>query len=637
MNLLRRHLQPPFFFFTTLLVFFTLPPFSALAEISLHVTVIGLEDPMKANVLSFLKIEKMKSDEHFTERWMKGLHEEATEDIRTALQPYGYYLPEIQTELSQEPQEPGEVAPPEAKGLLRGAIKGVLKTTTDAVKGTLAVPQQGTSETAEEWWATYTIDPGPLVKISKRDIQWSGEGADNPAFQKSIDTYLEEAGDTLVHSEYEAAKSEFLKQALSIGFPKANITTSEVLVDLEANTAEITIHLDTGPLYFFGDVRFVQDFLNPGLLEKYVTIEKGAPYSHEELLRFQQNLLASNYAQEVTITPLFDETVDQMLPLEVVLNPIAQHKFSFGLGYETDIGVRGSMRWENRRANRRGHHSDVYIKASQKEGRFIAQYNIPVLRPRTDRWTSAASYQYEETPTTASSTFDMETAFVRRNLDDTRFYKGFILASSETFTIDHGAKETTRLLSFGGTTHSSVMDEDLFPQFGHYLFGDLRGASEALLSNTSYARLHLKGRYLFGLGEDGRLDTHMELGTAWIDDFSIYPVSQRFFAGGDQSVRGYTFESLGPKNDNGVVVGGKHMFTCSLEYDHRLAESWVAAGFADAGNAYDEKFSKLYVGAGFGFRWLAPFGSLRVNVAWPVSEAPALDDFKIHIGFGATL
>jgi translocation and assembly module TamA len=129
----------------------------------------------------------------------------------------------------------------------------------------------------------------------------------------------------------------------------------------------------------------------------------------------------------------------------------------------------------------------------------------------------------------------------------------------------------------------------------------------------------------------------MEVGAAWVENFTLYPASLRYFAGGDNSVRGYTYQSLGPVDEKGVVEGGKQVITTSFEYDHRVAESWVLAGFVDAGNAYNDEMDKVYVGAGAGFRWLAPFGSLRIDLAWPVSESPGLDDVKLHIGFGATL
>jgi len=556
------------------------------------VQLIGLEDPFQKNVLLFLDINKMKNDEDLNPRWIKTLHQQAPQEIRAALQPYGYYVPEIQSQLIEK-------------------------------KG--------------EWFATYSVNKGKPVLIKRRNVQWFGEGIKHPAFQKSIRDYHRKAGTILNHADHDTAKSTFMNMALANGYPKASFIKSEWLIDLDSNSAELTLHMDTGPLYYFGDISFKQDFLNPDLLKKYITIEKGAPYSYEELLIFQQTLIASNYAKEVTIAPLYKKAVDQQLPLDVIMKPISPHKFTFGMGYDSDTGVRGSARWDDRLLNRHGHHSELTIKLAEPEGILRAQYNIPVVTPLTDRWVSTASYEYNQTPDTSNTTFEMETAFVRRNLTDTLLYKAFLLASNEAFSVEDEPDENTTLYSIGGTFRFSEMEASTFPQYGHYLFTDLRGGSEALLSDTSYARMHLKGRYMLELGENGRIDTRLEIGASWVEDFNMYPTSLRFFAGGDSSVRGYTYESLGPVNENGVGVGGKNIVTGSFEYDHRVAHSWVLATFVDAGNAYNDTVDHLYVGAGAGLRWLAPFGSLRIDIADPVSEEPELDDWHLHIGFGATL
>lgn len=571
------------------LILFSCP---AMAGTPLHVKLTGLEDPLQQNALLFLSINKMKDDDNLTPRWIKRLHRQAPQEIREALQPYGYYIPVIESELT---------------------------------------------ETNGEWTATYRVDKGKPVAITGTDVQWSGEGMNLPAFRQSIKDYHRKAGKTLVHAVFESAKNTFMNIAFSSGYPKARFIKSEWLVDLDSNSAKLTLHMDTGPLYYFGDISFQQDFLDPDLLEKYITMEKGAPYSYETLLEFQQNLIASNYAREVTLVPRYEEAVDQQLPLTVIMKPIAPHKFTFGAGYDSDTGIRGSARWDDRLLNRYGHHSELLIKLAETERDIRAQYNIPVLNPLTDRWVSSTSYIYNQTPDTISATLEMETAFVRRNLADTLLYKGFLLASSEQFSVDGEPEENTALYSLGGTFRFSNIEESMFPQYGNYLFTDLRGASEALLSDTSYARLHMKGRYMMGLGENGRIETRLEIGASWVEDFDIYPATLRFFAGGDTSVRGYSYESLGPKNENGVSVGGKNVVSGSLEYDHRISESWVLAGFIDAGNAYDDTPEDLHVGAGAGFRWLAPFGSLRIDIAYPVSESPALNDWRFHIGFGATL
>lgn len=569
-----------------------LVPSLTFAGTPLTVEVSGLEETLHINVINFLDIEKNKNNEELTLRWIQHLHKQAPQEIREALYPFGYYHATIQSDLT------------EAEG---------------------------------KWVASYTIDAGKPTFITKHNIRWTGEGASHPVFQESIQKLIKDSDGQVIHAKYEAAKSTFLNLALSEGYPQAKITKSEILVDLDTHSAELNLLMDTGPLYHFGDIIFKQEFLDPELLQKYISIEKGEPYSHSALLEFQQNLIASNFAREVTLTPLFAQAQDKLLPIEVLMEPIRPHKLSFGLGYESDIGVRGSARWEDRLLNSYGHHSDLFLKLSQKEGTFRGQYFIPVNKALTDSWVSSAGMEYEETPDTSSQTVGLETAFVRKNLEDTHFYKGFLLASYDYFTIGDEPREGTKLFSIGTTIRFSDIEDNIYPQSGYSFFSDLRGASEALLSDTTYTRLHLKGRYMFGLGKNGRVDSHFEFGTTWVDDYSVYPTSLRFFAGGDSSVRGYKYESLGPVDDKGNSIGGKHVFSASFEYDHRVAKSWVVDVFADAGNAYDDTLDKVYVGSGFGFRWLAPFGSLRIDLAWPVSESSDISDARIHIGFGATL
>jgi len=576
--------------FLLILILFSARFVSAGVPLEVHLT--GLKDPLEANVRHSLEILRKKDDDTLTVRWLKRMHAKAPEEIRIALQPYGYYNPVIDAKLT---------------------------------------------ETDGTWVADYAVQHGPPVLITRIDAKWEGEGADKPIFQKSISDFRKKFTGRLIHAKYETAKSTFLNLALARGYPKASIIHSEILVDEERNTAVVTLLMDTGPLYYFGTVHFKQDFLDPDLLSSYVTLNPGQLYSYDDLISFQQNLLASNYAREVTLDPLFDEAVEQQVPIDVYMKPVLPHKLSFGLGYETDIGMRGSARWEDRLVNRHGHQSDLLIKLAEKERSLVGQYSIPVVKPVTDRWVTTARYDYEETPTTTSDTAQLETAFVRKNLEDTMLYKGYLLRSYEKFTVGQQPRETTSLLIFGGTYRLSEIEDTLFPQNGHSVFVDVRGAGEALFSDTSFTRLHAKARYLLGIGKKIRIDTRMEMGGAWVDNFTKYPASLRYFAGGDSSVRGYKYQSLGPTDDEGIVEGGKQVFTCSFEYDQRVAESWVLATFVDAGNAYNNTLDKLYVGAGVGFRWLAPFGSLRVDLAMPVSEEHEISDVMLHLGFGATL
>jgi translocation and assembly module TamA len=121
-------------------------------------------------------------------------------------------------------------------------------------------------------------------------------------------------------------------------------------------------------------------------------------------------------------------------------------------------------------------------------------------------------------------------------------------------------------------------------------------------------------------------------------DFHDLPPSIRFFAGGDRSVRGYDYQSLGPKNLEGQVIGGKHLVVGSLEYEHKIPylDKWSLATFYDVGNAFNNFAEpRLKHGAGLGLRWLSPVGLIRIDVATALSENNY--PLRLHITIGPDL
>ena len=143
-----------------------------------------------------------------------------------------------------------------------------------------------------------------------------------------------------------------------------------------------------------------------------------------------------------------------------------------------------------------------------------------------------------------------------------------------------------------------------------------------------------KGKWIRSVGERGRVIARAEAGSTWIDDADLLPVSARFFAGGDQSVRGYDYQDLGPVDASGEVVGGKHLLFGSLEYEHRIVGNWGVAVFVDTGNAFDDFSERLETGAGIGLRWESPIGMVRIDVAAAVSQDNAI---RLHFTLGPDL
>ena len=120
-----------------------------------------------------------------------------------------------------------------------------------------------------------------------------------------------------------------------------------------------------------------------------------------------------------------------------------------------------------------------------------------------------------------------------------------------------------------------------------------------------------------------------------MESFEDLPPSLRFYAGGDQSVRGYGYRELGPEDSSGVVVGGQYLLEGSIEIERRLTSIWSVAAFYDVGNAFDDIDADLKHGAGVGIRLILPFGRIRMDVASALSDAD--HPFRIHLTVGADL
>ncbi|MDH3640424.1 MAG: BamA/TamA family outer membrane protein, partial [Gammaproteobacteria bacterium] len=109
----------------------------------------------------------------------------------------------------------------------------------------------------------------------------------------------------------------------------------------------------------------------------------------------------------------------------------------------------------------------------------------------------------------------------------------------------------------------------------------------------------------------------------------------RFFTGGDRSVRGYGFNALGVTDENGEVIGGRHLLVGSVEYDHAINDQFSVAAFLDTGNAINSLNDDLEQGAGLGVRWKSPVGPVRLDIASAISRPG--NPIRVHISVGPDL
>ncbi len=565
---------------------------------ALEVVVEGLPKVLREPVLAQLSIEQQKREPDLSQAAIWALHQRAEREIRAALQPRGYYRAEVIAEL------------------------------TSGEKGTVA---------------RYRVDPGPALRIGVFDLQVTGDGLSDPAIAALLKDFPLNQGEVLDHERYETAKERLARLGADRGYFDAALTRHEVQVDLMAYTASVALHYQTGARYRFGSAQFEPGSgLDPGLLARYVTFTAGEPFDVEQLYEMRRGFVDSDYFQQIEVTPRRDLAVDDQIPISVKLVPRSPNKYTFGLGYGTDTGVRGKAGWEIRQLNEAGHRLFNEVNASQIRSDLTIRYIVPVQDPRTDQLSYSISVISDYPDTSESTSVTAGLAYTHSS-GIWRLTEGRIAGWRNTYGLDY-VREEWETGSDNGLT-SLIMpkvswlylntESRFITTRGWRAQLDLRGSSESLASDVTFGQALLKMKYIQPLGKRGRVITRLDTGATWTDDFSELPSSLRFYAGGDQSVRGYAYNSLGPTDLNGQVIGGPNLLVGSIQYEHRILEKWSLATFYDAGNAMDGFDGPYYSGAGVGVHWRSPIGLIRLDVA--VALTPEDRPWRLHIIIGPDL
>jgi len=584
---------------TALCLLLALLPAAGYAK-PLEIEIVGIEDPLLENVRLFLSLSEMdgrdvveatgkdKGESMISEFDLQRLHGDATGEVRQALEPFGHYRPTIDAKLTEEP---------------------------------------------DRWLAHYRIDAGPVTRLGATRIEIVGEGKDLPLLEETLAAVELERGEPLLHARFEQAKSRLYDTAYAAGYLSAEWKTSEVRVHPDRERADVELVLDSGPRFYFGEVSFEQDVLDPALLHRYVQFEAGEPYDTRRLLDLQLVLSDSQYFERVEVDPKRDLAGDDHhIPVTVTTVPAKPQHYTIGVGYATDTGPRLTLGAILRRINRAGHRVRADLQLSAIESAVSARYEIPIENVATDVLAFTATARRETIGDAETDQF-----LVGASVDDG--WRGFrrqlyLNLQRENFEFGDGPQRQSDLLVPGVTLSRRLTDDVQYPRRGYNLTTDLRGAAEGVLSDASFVRLDVDARWVRALGDTMRVLLHGGAGALNTSSFERLPPSQRFFTGGDRSVRGYGYQEIGSRNAEGAVVGGEYYALGSAELEWLFYKDYGAALFFDAGDAFRDSLD-LKKGAGIGFRWRSPIGMVRLDLAHPFDDPD--DSFRIHLSIGPDL
>ena len=477
-----------------------------------------------------------------------------------------------------------------------------------------------------------TVVPGPRTHVTDVVLTLDGaisEAGEDARITQLRDTWSLTRGAPFRQAAWDTAKRDALAQLRNGRYAAARIASSEARIDPATHTAVLRVVFDSGPVFHVGEVRVdglkryraeVVANLNP--------LKRGEVYDADRLLLYQRRLLETGYFSTVQMAVDPDPARARSAPLIVSVIEAPSQRIETGVSFSTDVRGRVTLDYANR---------DILDRAY----RFHS-----VLQADTRAQSIDLSL---DTPPHPGATWETYTARLRRtNIQGQRTQEAVVGAAHNW---GHWSTPSQLALSahieqkdIAGSAGESVhavyasyrnafrhTDQLIFPRKG--VLGTVEiGSGLPGLSTRTFLRTVAHATFLWPLGRDDDLTLRGDAGVVGAQSRFGIPSSFLFRTGGDRSVRGYAFESLGV-HQGSAIVGGRYLLVTSAEYTHWISASWGAAAFVDAGNAFDNLGSvKLARGYGVGARWRSPVGPFRADIAY----GEVTKRLRLHFSVGFT-
>ena len=491
------------------------------------------------------------------------------------------------------------------------------------------------------WKLTVDVIAGAPLVIRQVSIDIVGEASRQPFFQRLLATHTPQAQSRFHSKDYDALRDKIAANGLRFGYFDAQFVTQRVDIYPEDNAVDMTMVWNSGQRYRLGDFAIQQTTIDERLFLALLSIKTGDHYDYARLQQTQQRLAESQYFSLVSIEPQLEERTQYRVPIKITTTPGKQASYQAGIGFSTDTGPRLRGDYTRHRINRWGHSAHLNFLATEVLKTINLGYTLPWLDPQTDTVQSNITYIDEDNDSFLSERWEYSLMGSRR-LNDSWHQSLSLTYSHERAVIADETEHSKHLIP--ALHHSMIQADDLtYPQRGYSLAATVSGAAEGILSDSTFLQLHGSAKWIAPLPANIRFLTRIELGFSLADSIEAIPASRRFFAGGDNSIRGYDYRSLGPV-ENGDVIGGQNLAVASVEFHRPVVGNWSIATFFDVGNAwgtdqFDDQFD-LVSGTGFGLRWRSPIGPLRLDLAFPLEKPrddAEKDTFRLHFSLGPEL
>ena len=572
---------------------------------TVEVVLVGLPEYLQADVRNSLTVERQRKSPYLDDLLVGNLAQRAESEAAEAMQASGFY---------------------------RAQVSADLQTTPDG------------------WRLTLNITPGPIVHITQVEVVLLGGALEQQRVANFAKTFPLVVNAPLVHAPYEDFKRNWLQLAQDVGFLDAAYTRHEIVVDPQTDTAQVFLTLESGTRYTFGKTTFDQAgpmLFEQALLDGYVPWKEGEPYRVSRLLEFQRVLSDTQFFERMEVSPQ-PQRDTHTVNVTAGLSTRKQTRYAFGVGYGTDTGARVSAEMERRFLNARGDRFHGKVSLSERDVQADLELRRPWIKPLsgTERLLGIEGFEIGGTPST-----DFFSVALRSRLEELDDVDTKTLSLRMSANDVKGAwRRQARLVML--YEEDNISNEPNL--YGHMFMpglslfyrpkvwgrrtlwtwdADVQTTLGSLLSSTSLTQLRLNGGLTLPVRQFDQILLRGSLGSSLSGDFNKVPISLRYFTGGDMSVRGYGFKSLGATDAAGNVVGGEHLLVMSAEYQWMFKNPFGMAAFVDTGNAFNGTDIELKAGAGLGALWRSPVGMVGLYLAHGFENED--ESFRLHFSLGA--
>lgn len=495
------------------------------------------------------------------------------------------------------------------------------------------------------------VQPGPRARVEQARIEFSGElAADaegNDPVRRAAALELMAtlrqrwslpSGEPYTQDAWSDAKGGLLSRLRAEGYAQPTWAGTVAQVDASQARAQLYVVADSGPLFRFGPVRYEGlDHVPPAALDALSTFSPGTPLREKALLDFQDRLIKSTLFDSVAVEFDPDPERAAAAPLTVRLVERALQQATFGIGVSDATGPRLTVEHLHQRLLGFKWQAKTKVQLGRQQ-RLLSADLTSYPQPGPHRNLIGLAFSSTEA---GSLNVTSERLRLGRTQDGERIERLYYFEWQRAFTRsldDGGSVDDSSSLTYNYQWIWRDLDHPILPTRGVSLSAEAGvGRSFASTDRTGW----------FGRGLT-RLTTYWTPGSQWYGQARIQvgqvfaarrvavPFTLLFRTGGDEAVRGYAYQSLGPTQADGSAVGGRLLATGSVElarpFSARLP-AWWGAAFVDAGNASTSwrNLDPVY-GYGVGVRWRSPVGPLRIDLAY----GEALRRLRLHLSVGIT-